>query len=72
MLAHLRDLLDARRSVLLQPYLPSVDRDGETALIFIDGRFSHAIRKGALLPPGRRHAGAVCGRGHHAARAGRR
>lgn len=51
-LAHLRRLLDAGRSVLLQPYLSHVDRDGETALIFIDGRFSHAIRKGALLPRG--------------------
>jgi O-ureido-D-serine cyclo-ligase len=52
MLAHMRTLLAARRSVLLQPYLPSVDRDGETALIYIDGSFSHAIRKGALLPAG--------------------
>ena len=51
-LAHLRKLLDAGRSVLLQPYLSHIDRDGETALIFIDGRFSHAIRKGALLPRG--------------------
>jgi hypothetical protein len=46
-------LLAAGRSVLLQPYLDSVDRDGETALIFFAGRFSHAIRKGPLLPPGR-------------------
>ena len=38
--------------MLLQPYLPSVDRDGETALIYIDGRLSHAIRKGPLLPRG--------------------
>jgi O-ureido-D-serine cyclo-ligase len=45
-------LLNAGRSVLLQPYLDSVDRDGETALIYFRGRFSHAIRKGALLPPG--------------------
>ncbi len=51
-LAHMRTLLGARRSVLLQPYLPSVDRDGETALIYIDGRLSHAIRKGPLLPRG--------------------
>jgi glutathione synthase/RimK-type ligase-like ATP-grasp enzyme len=51
-LAHMRLLLSRRRSVLLQPYLPSVDRDGETALIFIDGSFSHAIRKGPLLPAG--------------------
>ena len=51
-LAHLQRLLDAQRSVLLQPYLPAVDAHGETALIFIAGRFSHAIRKGALLPVG--------------------
>jgi O-ureido-D-serine cyclo-ligase len=51
-LSHLRQLLDAGRCVLLQPYLPAVDTSGETALIYIDGRFSHAIRKGALLPPG--------------------
>jgi glutathione synthase/RimK-type ligase-like ATP-grasp enzyme len=51
-LEHMRTLLDARRSVLLQPYLPSVDREGETALMYIDGRLSHAIRKGPLLPPG--------------------
>jgi O-ureido-D-serine cyclo-ligase len=50
--AHIEPLLGARRSVMLQPYLESVDRDGETALMFIDGRFSHAIRKGALLPSG--------------------
>jgi glutathione synthase/RimK-type ligase-like ATP-grasp enzyme len=50
--AHARRLLDANRSVLLQPYLERVDRDGETALMFFEGRFSHAIRKGPLLPPG--------------------
>jgi O-ureido-D-serine cyclo-ligase len=50
--AHVRRLLDDQRSVLLQPYLERVDRDGETALMFFEGRFSHAIRKGPLLPPG--------------------
>lgn len=49
---HVKRLLDANRSVLLQPYLERVDRDGETALMFFEGRFSHAIRKGPLLPPG--------------------
>ena len=48
-LAHAQRLLDARRSVLLQPYLDRVDEHGETALIFFGGRFSHAIRKGPLL-----------------------
>jgi glutathione synthase/RimK-type ligase-like ATP-grasp enzyme len=51
-LAHMQPLLAAGRSVMLQPYLESVDREGETALMFIDGEFSHAIRKGPLLPAG--------------------
>ncbi len=49
---HVSGLLTAGRSVMLQPYFEGVDRHGETALMFIDGRFSHAIRKGPLLPPG--------------------
>jgi O-ureido-D-serine cyclo-ligase len=51
-LAHANRLLDANRSVLLQPYLARVDAYGETALLFFDGRFSHAIRKGPLLRRG--------------------
>jgi len=51
-LGHLRPLLAAGRSMMLQPYLEGVDRHGETALVFIEGRFSHAIRKGPLLPAG--------------------
>jgi O-ureido-D-serine cyclo-ligase len=47
--AHVKRLLAEGRSVLLQPYLDSVDEAGETALIFFDGEFSHAIRKGPLL-----------------------
>jgi O-ureido-D-serine cyclo-ligase len=50
--AHLRRLVDAGRSALLQPYLERVDAHGETALIYFAGRFSHAIRKGALLRTG--------------------
>jgi O-ureido-D-serine cyclo-ligase len=52
MVSHATRLLNAGRSALVQPYLPSVDQHGETALIFFSGRFSHAIRKGALLQPG--------------------
>jgi hypothetical protein len=51
-LAHVRRLVDNGRSVLLQPYLDRVDEHGETALIFFDGVFSHAIRKGPLLRRG--------------------
>src|SRR6185295_1219704 len=50
--AHVAQLLNAGRSALIQPYLPSVDQHGETAVIFFAGRFSHAIRKGPLLPAG--------------------
>ena len=46
---HVERLLKADRSVLLQPYLDRVDEAGETALIHFNGRYSHAIRKGALL-----------------------
>jgi len=47
--AHVARLTASGRSVVLQPYLSSVDREGETALIFFRGQFSHAIRKGPLL-----------------------
>lgn len=51
-IAHAQRLLDAGRSVLVQPYLDQVDAAGETALVFFDGVFSHAIRKGPLLARG--------------------
>lgn len=57
-LQHLQRLLDAGRSALLQPYLARVDEQGETAVLYLGGAFSHAIRKGALL---RRGAGLVEG-----------
>jgi glutathione synthase/RimK-type ligase-like ATP-grasp enzyme len=49
--AHAQRLLAAGHSVLLQPYLPRVDQEGEAALIFFAGEFSHSIRKGPLLQP---------------------
>ena len=49
---HVERLLGSQRSVLLQPYLGRVDERGETALVFFEGRFSHAIRKGPLLRRG--------------------
>ncbi|MEV8531856.1 hypothetical protein [Streptomyces sp. NPDC051211] len=45
---HARMLLDQGRTVMIQPYLPGVER-GERALVFFSGTFSHAIRKGPLL-----------------------
>jgi hypothetical protein len=46
---HAGRLADAGRPVMVQPYLAAVDEDGETALLWLGGRYSHAIRKGALL-----------------------
>jgi glutathione synthase/RimK-type ligase-like ATP-grasp enzyme len=40
------------RTAMVQPYVPSVDERGETALLFFDGAFSHAIHKGPLLTRG--------------------
>jgi glutathione synthase/RimK-type ligase-like ATP-grasp enzyme len=51
-LAHLRRLLESGREAMLQPYLDQVDQHGETAVIFFEGRFSHAVRKGPLLRSG--------------------
>jgi glutathione synthase/RimK-type ligase-like ATP-grasp enzyme len=40
------------RTAMVQPYVASVDERGETALLFLGGRFSHAMRKGPLLVAG--------------------
>jgi hypothetical protein len=50
--AHSEELIAAGRTVMVQPYVPSVDTEGETALIYFGGRYSHAIRKGPLLGRG--------------------
>lgn len=49
---HLERLHAAGRVAMAQPYLSAVEDRGETALVFIDGRFSHALRKGPMLMPG--------------------
>jgi len=47
--AHVRSLHATGRDVIIQPYVTSIDEEGELALVFIDGAFSHAMRKGAML-----------------------
>lgn len=37
--------LVARLDMMVQPYLPSVEDHGERALVWIDGLFTHAVRK---------------------------
>jgi hypothetical protein len=46
---HLRRLQAAGRVVMAQPYVHAVDTEGETARVYLGGRFSHAIRKGPVL-----------------------
>src|SRR5439155_9923694 len=48
-LAHVARLRAAGRTVLVQPYLDGVDTAGETAVMFLGGRYSHAVRKGPML-----------------------
>ncbi|GAA1791440.1 hypothetical protein GCM10009682_11810 [Luedemannella flava] len=48
-LSHVARLVEAGRVTMLQPYLPAVDTYGETALLYLGGRYSHAIRKGPML-----------------------
>ena len=49
--AHAAALLDAGRSVLVQPYVEGVDDAGETGLVYLGDRLSHAFRKGPILTP---------------------
>ena len=46
---HVRRLTERGATAMVQPYLDRVDDAGETALIYLGGRFSHAIRKGPIL-----------------------
>ena len=53
-------VLASGRTVMVQPYLDRLDTEGETGLVYLDGAYSHAFRKGALL------AGAALGPGLYA------
>jgi hypothetical protein len=48
--AHAAALHTEGRTVLVQPFNPRI-ADGETALVFLGGRQSHAFTKGPILPP---------------------
>ncbi len=48
--AHAAALQAEGRTVLIQPYDRRIE-DGETALVFLGGRQSHAFTKGPILPP---------------------
>ena len=46
---HAGTIIDSGNTAVVQPYLASVDSGSETALIHIDGQFSHSVSKGPLL-----------------------
>ena len=50
--AHVRRLLGCGHTAMVQPYMASVDTEGETKLVFIEGEYSHAVRVGPLLGAG--------------------
>jgi hypothetical protein len=49
--AHAGALLEAGRTVMVQPYQAAVDQAGETALLSFLGEHSHAARKAPVLVP---------------------
>lgn len=49
---HVRRLQAEGRTVMVQPYMPAVDVEGECALVYLGGEFSHAVQKGPMLEQG--------------------
>jgi hypothetical protein len=49
---HIRRLHQAGRAVMVQPFMASVERQGEPCLVYLGGTFSHAVRKSSLLELG--------------------
>lgn len=50
---HVRRIHASGAAAMVQPYLPSIDIEGETGTYVFGGDVSHAIRKGQALRPGR-------------------
>lgn len=47
--AHVEALHASGKTAMIQPYLSQIDEAGETALMYVGGKFSHAARKAAIL-----------------------
>jgi hypothetical protein len=47
--SHAERLLASGQTVMVQPYISSVDEHGEAGLVFLRGEYSHAITKSAML-----------------------
>lgn len=50
--AHIAALLDSGKVAMVQPYQRFIDERGETGMLYFNGEFSHAFRKGAILATG--------------------
>jgi glutathione synthase/RimK-type ligase-like ATP-grasp enzyme len=50
--AHIGSMLDSDKVVMAQPYQRFIDERGETGMLYFNGKFSHAFRKGAILATG--------------------
>lgn len=46
---HAAKLLADGRTVMAQPYIPSVEQEGELSLLYFGGQFSHAVRRHPML-----------------------
>jgi hypothetical protein len=46
------ELQQAGQTVMVQEYMESIDREGETDLVFFEGRYSHAVSKRPMLSLG--------------------
>jgi len=53
--AHAQQILKAGKAVMVQPYLSTIDALGETGLLYFNGQYSHAFRKGAIFATGDAH-----------------
>ena len=49
---YVKRILEAKRTVIIQPYISSVDDEGEKAIIVINGEISHAAKKIPALTKG--------------------
>ena len=48
-LAHAQDLVARRKVAMVQPYQHAIEEQGETAMVYMAGEFSHAFYKGPIL-----------------------
>lgn len=50
--AHVASLIDMQMTAMVQPYQGAIDEMGESGLLYFNGVYSHAFRKGAILSTG--------------------